>query len=94
MIDDDPYLPRFEPQREQKSEYTDVIDVEIMSDSSGTTTPDQDQSQSDEHTALPFGPLGPTGPVGSGLMPLDAAIEAASVMRQREAARQRNMRRR
>jgi hypothetical protein len=90
-IDDD--QPRFQPVIDVEvvaDEYTDAI----MSDSSGTITPDQDQSQPGEHTALPFGPLGPTSPAGSGLMPLDAAIEAASVMRQREAARIRNARRR
>jgi hypothetical protein len=100
-IDDD--LPRFQPHRESESDQ--IVDVEIVNpdgytdeimrdDGSGTATPDADDSSASEPYDPGFGPLGPTGPAGSGLMPLDAAIEAASVMRQREAARLRNARRR
>jgi hypothetical protein len=57
-------------------------------------TPDADDSSASELYSSILGPLGMTGPVGSGLMPLDAAIEAAAEMNRREAARLREMRRR
>ena len=100
-IDDDDiddYPLRFQ----RESESAEFVDVEIVaadySDAdhgpgSGTAYRDQDQSQPDDHTAPPFGPLGPNYP-GGGMLSLQDAIEAASVMRQREAARLRNMRRR
>ena len=80
-----------------------MVDVEIVPyeytdaesrSRAGTITPVQDQSQPGEHTAPIVGPLGPHGPAGSGLMSLTEANEAAAFMRQREAARLREIRRR
>ena len=96
VIDDD--LPRFQRERES----ADVIDVEIdagytdaiMSRGSGTTTPDQDQTDLSGDLGFTPGPIGLGGPAGSGLMSLSDAVEAAADMRAREAARRRDMRRR
>ena len=90
-------------QHDRESESDAVIDVkivadeytdEIMSGGIGTTTPDQDQTDLSVDPGFTPGPLGLGGPAGSGLMTLSDAIEAASVMRRREAARLRDMRRR
>jgi hypothetical protein len=104
QIDDD--LPRIEQDRDPDPR---IIDVEIeaidpagytdqvTSDDRATTTPDDPSSSaSGAHSPdrIYTGPLGLTGPVGSGLMPLSDAVEAAAVMRAREAARIRDMRRR
>jgi hypothetical protein len=94
-------LLRIQQQRESESDA--VIDLEIedagytdeiMSDGSGTTTPDQDQTDLSVDlgaTPLVTGPLGLGGPVGSGLMSLSDAVEAAAEMRRR--ANLRDMRR-
>ena len=94
-IDDDSYddLSRIQ-QQESESESDDVIDVEIMSETSGVVTPDDGDSSASEPYNPGVGPIGLGGPVGSGLMSLSDAVEAQAAMRAREAARQRNMRRR
>jgi hypothetical protein len=100
-IEDDPYAPRVEPQREWES--ADVVYVEIVSPDGYTdqimsdhpTTPGRDDSSASEPHGPGVGPLGPNGPTGSGLMSLADAVEAASEMRARAAAaRTRDMRRR
>ena len=100
-IDDDPYVPRVGRESESADDPR-IVDVEVvadeytdaMSDGSGTITPEDSHESLSVDPGLMPGPLGMREPAGSGLMPLDAAVEAASVMRQREAARIRNMRRR
>jgi hypothetical protein len=97
-IEDDP--PRIQHDWESESSVIDVEIVaaqytdEIMSESPGTAYPDQDQIDLSGDPGFTPGPLGLGGPVGSGLMPLSDAVEAAAEMRAREAARLRNMRRR
>jgi len=86
-IEDDPGI-----HRESESDYTDVLDVEIMSDQ--PTTPGQGESSASVDLGASLGSLGATAPVGSGLMSITEANEAAAAMRAREAARVRNMRRR
>ena len=100
VIEDD--LPRFQQHRES----VDVIDVEIdagytdvdagimKGDGSGTATPDADDSSASGPLSPDVGPLGMNGPVGSGLMSLSDAVEAAAEMRARQAVRMRDMRRR
>jgi hypothetical protein len=101
-IDDDEIdadLPLFQPQRES----VDVLDVEIEAipaeyTDAGPTTPGRDDSSASEPWRPDVDPLGMSGPlsgpVGSGLMPLSEAVEAAASLRAREAARLRDMRRR
>ena len=107
-FDDDPEPDEIEDDplrihRERERESAEIVDVEvvaagytdeIMSGSPGTATLDQDQSQPDEHTVPPFGPLGMNGPVGSGLMSITEANEAVAEMRARQAARIRDINRR
>ena len=102
-IDDDIEPDPLRIQHDRESESDAVIDVEIVADEYtdeimsggfGTTTPDQDQTDLSVDPGFTPGPLGLGGPAGSGLMTLSDAIEAASVMRRREAARLRDMRRR
>ena len=92
VIEDDPYLPRVEPQRERES--SEIIDVEIdtgytdqiMSDDPTPTRPRRFVSER-APSAPGIGPLGLGGPAGSGLMSLSDAVEAAAEMRARQAAR-------
>jgi hypothetical protein len=105
-LDDDPdsssSMDSFEFPDEIDPE-SDEIDAEVIevvedpgyTDSAGTAYPPEDDSAgSVELSRRNLGPLGPNGPVNSGLLSLSDAVEAVSEMRQREAARTREMRRR
>jgi hypothetical protein len=89
--EDDLYddLSRIQREPESAEENAEIIDVEPVS-----LTPDPDDSSLSVNPGLGVGPLGMSGPVGSGLMSLQDANEAVAEMRQREVARQRNLRRR
>jgi len=58
-------------------------DAEIMSESAGTTTPDQDQTDLSVDPGFTLGPLGLSGPPNSGPMTLERANEAVVEMRSR-----------
>ena len=77
------------------AEVIDVVDVEVVSDSAGTSyPPDSRSSASVDLGAKNLGPLGMHGPVNSGLLSMQDANEAVAEMRAREAARMRDLRRR
>jgi hypothetical protein len=96
--------PPEEIEEKRERECVDVIDVEIEAiDPDGytdqimnpaRTTPGHDDSSASGPYSPDVRPLGLTGPAGSGLMRLEDAVEAQAAMREREAARIRDMRRR
>ena len=90
--------------RREESESAAIVDVEVVDPGytdanhdhgSGPITPDSGhEAGSVELGDSNLGPLGMRGPTGSGLMRLEDAVEAVAEMRDREAARVRDLRRR